>query len=503
MALASATWIMAAVTSGCHSPKIKKQGIENGKEMAEQYCGNCHQFVPPTVLDSATWKLHVLPNMAGRLGIRVWGESEYYPPSEGDHPTIDFSDWLDLVAYYTHTAPKQMDTAKLPQPFVKDWAVFKLTIPAVADTNMDATTCMVAWDTASSHLYTGTEETKLLNVYEPGGKLLHFFRMHSPVVHYSQYRNPATDTVERMFTTIGQIIATDQSRGEEILFNPEKEADPDYDIVAAFQPRPVQALPGDFNKDGLTDYIVCGFGHEQGALLRMQQKTGHKFDVDTIKSIPGAEQAQAGDFNNDGWPDVMVLFAHAQEGISLFLNNQHGGFTEKRLLDFMPVWGSTSFQYVDVNHDGQPDIVYTCGDNADYSTVLKPFHGVYVFLNKGNFKFEKAYFFPIHGCYKAMVADFDGDGDMDIATIAFFSDYINRPEEGMVYFEQDKPMHFIPHAIPVANMGRWICMDVADYDHDGDLDIFLGNFSKGLLAEGVKVPWNTRQPYIILENKIK
>ncbi|HEY0272204.1 MAG TPA: FG-GAP-like repeat-containing protein, partial [Chitinophaga sp.] len=423
LALAGAAWLLTGVISGCHSPKVKKRGIANGKEMAEQYCGSCHQFVPPSVLDSATWKLHVLPNMATRLGIRVWGESEYYPSGEGSTAALPFMDWLDIVTYYTHTAPKQMDTSRLPTPFVNDWAVFKLKVPAVADTGMDATTCMVAWDSASNHLYTATEETKFLNVYEPGGQRLKFFRMHAPVVHYSQYRAPGADTVERMFTTIGQIIATDEARGEEIRFNPEKEADPDYNIVAGFQPRPVYTLPADFNKDGLTDYMICGFGHEQGALLRMQQTRDHKFTVDTIRPIPGAIQAQGGDFNNDGWPDVMVLFAHAQEGVSLFLNDRRGAFTEKRLLDFLPVWGSTSFQYVDVNHDGLPDIVYTCGDNADYSTVLKPFHGLYIYLNKGNMKFEQAYFFPIHGCYKAMVTDFDGDGDMDIATIAFFSDY--------------------------------------------------------------------------------
>lgn len=501
--LAGATWMTVATISSCQQPKVKKHGLENGKEMAEQYCGSCHKYVPPSTLDSATWKLTVLPNMATRLGVRVWGQADYFQPNPGDHPAIGFEDWIDLVNYYLHAAPKQMDTSRLPEPFVNDWAVFEAKIPAFTDTSMDATTCMVAWDSSSNHLYTTTEETKSLKVYEPGGKLLQQFHTHSPVVHYTSSRDPRTDTVERLFTTIGQMIATDDAKGEQLRFNPEKETDPDYNIVAGFQPRPVYTVAGDFNKDQLTDYVVCGFGHEQGALLLMTQGADRKFKIDTIKSIPGAIQAQTGDFNNDGWQDVMVLFAHAQEGISVFYNNRHGGFTEKRLLDFLPVWGSSSFRYSDVNHDGQPDIVYTCGDNADYSQVLKPFHGVYVFLNKGNMKFEQSWFFPIHGCYKAMVDDFDGDGDMDIATIAFFADYEKRPEEGMVYFEQDKPMHFIPHAIPVAKLGRWICMDVADYDHDGDPDIILGNFSKGLLEEGAKTPWNKRIPFIVLQNRTR
>ncbi len=49
--------------------------------------------------------------------------------------------------------------------------------------------------------------------------------------------------------------------------------------------------------------------------------------------------------------------------------------------------------------------------------------------------FNQKYFFPINGCYKAMARDFDGDGDLDIATISFFADYEHQPEEGFVYLE--------------------------------------------------------------------
>lgn len=36
---------------------------------------------------------------------------------------------------------------------------------------------------------------------------------------------------------------------------------------------------------------------------------------------------------------------------------------------------------------------------------------------------------------------------MDIATIAFFADLKNNPSESFIYFEQDKPMHFMPHVV--------------------------------------------------------
>ncbi len=34
-----------------------------------------------------------------------------------------------------------------------------------------------------------------------------------------------------------------------------------------------------------------------------------------------------------------------------------------------------------------------------------------------------------------MARDFDGDGDLDLAVIAFFADYPKQPEEGFVYLE--------------------------------------------------------------------
>jgi hypothetical protein len=32
----------------------------------------------------------------------------------------------------------------------------------------------------------------------------------------------------------------------------------------------------------------------------------------------------------------------------------------------------------------------------------------------------------------------------------------NNPAEEFIYFEQDKPMQFKPHAVPVSKYGRWM-----------------------------------------------
>jgi hypothetical protein len=135
---------------------------------------------------------------------------------------------------------------------------------------------------------------------------------------------------------------------------------------------------------------------------------------------------------------------------------------------------------------------------------MKPYHGLYIFMNQGDWNFKQSYFYPINGCTKAIATDFDGDGDVDIATIAFFADLKDNPAEGFIYFEQDKSMSFKPHAVPVSNHGRWMSMDVADMNHDGKPDIVLGNYSMGLpIQPELKPFWDQHLPLIILENHTK
>lgn len=95
-------------------------------------------------------------------------------------------------------------------------------------------------------------------------------------------------------------------------------------------------------------------------------------------------------------------------------------------MPFPPVYGSSYFELADFNKDGFEDIVYTCGDNADYSPVLKPYHGVYIFINDGKNNFKQAFFFSINGCYKAIPRDFDGDGKPDIILGNFSVAPVNR-----------------------------------------------------------------------------
>ena len=264
--------------------------------------------------------------------------------------------------------------------------------------------------------------------------------------------------------------------------------------------RPVQLTAVDLNNDGLTDYLVCEFGHLSGSLSWLENKGNGKYQRHVIRAVPGAIKAYIQDYNHDGLPDLWVLFAQGDEGIFLFTNQGHGKFNEQKVLEFPPIYGSSYFELDDFNHDGYPDILYTCGDNADYSQVLKPYHGVYIFLNDGENHFTQKYFFPINGCYKAIARDFDGDGDLDIAAISFFADYARQPEEGFVYLENKGNFKFKPFTLPEGKSGRWLTMDAADLDGDGKIDIVLGNFSIGPSFIKSATNWKQGPPFLFLKN---
>ena len=264
--------------------------------------------------------------------------------------------------------------------------------------------------------------------------------------------------------------------------------------------RPVYLAKADLNKDGRNDFIVCEFGHFTGSLSWMENRGNDEFIRHELANQPGAIKAEVFDYNNDGFPDVWALFTQGKEGIVLFTNKGQGQFEQSELISFPAVNGSTYFELCDFNNDGFKDILYTCGDNADYSMILKPYHGVYIYLNNGKNIFKEKYFFPINGCFKAIPRDFDRDGDLDIASIAFFADYANRPSEGFVYLENKGDFRFEPYTIGEAVLGRWLTMDVGDIDEDGRIDILLGNFSIRPSVVRSSVDWSKGPPFIILKN---
>lgn len=271
--------------------------------------------------------------------------------------------------------------------------------------------------------------------------------------------------------------------------------------------RPVFMAYGDLNRDGHDDVVACEFGNFTGQLAWYQNNGRGGYDKRILREKPGAITAIIKDANGDGLPDIYALMAQGDEGVFLYENQGSGKFTEKRLLSFLPLNGSQHIELADFNKDGFDDIVYVCGDNADQTPILKSYHGIYIFLNDGKSNFKQSYFYQLNGAYKAMVRDYDLDGDLDIAAISFFPDYIRYPDESFIYLKNQGNLKFEDYSFPQAAKGRWVVMDAGDMDADGDVDLVLGSFVYFLPmgdTTGLGKKWLETSPsVIVLENTIR
>lgn len=481
--------LMLLVTASCTTREQKEE------RLARQYCSACHSFPEPSLLDKQRWS-HVMPQMALRMGVDI---SLLTTLSEEDYPyvmqtlpvnaMISHRDFDAIRNYYQRESP---DSLTLPEPFAaSDLDQFEVLPSEVLKRRPMIS--MLRADTVNKRLWISNRSSML---YRCDYNLNR--------IDSVQLTSPASSVLfeeggKGTIALMGIMDPNDQPKGSIGLVDGS-----DFRPVIDSLKRPVFIERADLNNDKRDDLIVCAFGNYGGALLVYENAGSGKFIRHVISGLPGTRKVVVRDFNDDGFPDILALFAQGDEQISMFTNAGSFRFRITTLLRFSPVYGSSYFDLTDFNKDGHWDIVYTNGDNADYSTIKKPYHGVRIFLNDGRNQFNESWFHPMYGCSMAHARDFDKDGDIDIAAISFFPDFEKTPERGFVYFENNNGK-LEPHTTPVAVDGRWLLMEPVDIDSDGYLDLLLGalDFDTGIPAE-LRERW-TNKPVdiLVLKNKGK
>ncbi len=496
----------------------------SGGELAKLHCGSCHQFVHPEILTKSIWSKDVLPAMGHRMGIYSDGErpDSLFDKGSGreaievanifpEHPVLAKEDWEKIVNYYVAQAP---DTLTRVRNRVKIKNGLKHFSYKEAHHSLppSLTTLVKILPENRGIVYGDTKPgiNKLIFLNENLHKESELSFKTAPI-HYAE----KSDTL--YLTTIGKNpFPNDRKDGDlQIIYKANRRMEYNKSkILVPDLKRPVSVAYGDITLNGMEDVVVCEFGNHTGQLSWFQNKGDNHYEKHVLRDAPGAIHSVITDLNHDGRPDIIALMSQGQEGLFYYENNGHEEktprgaptFTEKQLLSFSPLNGSQYFELCDFNDDGHLDILYVCGDNADKTPILKEYHGVYIYLNDGHQNFSLTWFYPQNGAYKAIARDFDQDGDVDIASISFFPDYVETPEESFIYLENNGNMEFTPYSFPESTRGRWMVMDVGDMDGDGDLDIVLGSFvyfSPMGDTTGLGDKWMQEGPsVIVLENTI-
>jgi hypothetical protein len=209
------------------------------------------------------------------------------------------------------------------------------------------------------------------------------------------------------------------------------------------------------------------------------------------------------DFNQDGYPDIAVLTGQETEKLLIYYNNREGGFEPAHLVfQQPPSYGHTYMEAVDFNNNGRLDLLVCAGDNGDYESPAKPYHGIRLYLNQDGRHFQEAAFLPMHGVFRAIARDFNGDGLIDIASIGFYPDYDNNPRESFVFWKNQGEFNFKPYTFRECISGRWMVMDVGDLSGNGHPDIVLGSLIRmpSEVPDFVRNIWETTGPSILILN---
>lgn len=222
---------------------------------------------------------------------------------------------------------------------------------------------------------------------------------------------------------------------------------------------------GDYDNDGDPDLFIANwrgqhnllYRNQDGALIR--QKDGPIVE-DSAWSSGGAW----GDYDADGDLDLFVTNQHNQHN-QLYRNDGIGGFSRVEEGDIVSDFGdSYSAAWGDYDGDGHLDLVVANSSKQPN----------FLYRNKGDSTFNRvqdaSWTADLANSVGVAWADFDDDGDLDL----FVANYSPEPNALYRNVGEGRLLRILDGAIAEDAApslgGSW-----ADFDNDGDLDLFVAN----------------------------
>ncbi|MEO9512517.1 MAG: VCBS repeat-containing protein [Flavobacteriaceae bacterium] len=450
---------------------------ERIETLFKNQCAGCHMAPSPEDLPKHLWETSVLPDMGARMGIRDSTYSPYVglPFSEQEQmirsgvynqkPTISREAWALLKDYIIQMAPDSLP--KIPhRDFKKGLTLFKQ-----KEINLDSipgsSITFLEIENEGGAIITANLKGDISKYDFKKNKTIKRDNFEMPITWYSNSKN--VDYV----TMVGILDPSERKRGK--IFKVSNES---LDQIAMDMHRPVHSTIYDFDNDGKDEVLVSEFGHLTGALC-LWELVGERYKKNVLLGQPGIIRTIVKDMNNDGKADIILLSTQGNEGITILYQTAPLSFQSETVIRFSPVYGSSWFDLLDYDGDGDEDIITVHGDNADKTYVHKPYHGMRIHINDGANNFEEKYFFPMYGATRFTANDFDEDGDIDIALVSSFPSYQESSDFSFVYLENKdaKNFKFEMFGLDEPSLGRWLLIDSNDIDGDGDKDIVLSTFS--------------------------
>jgi hypothetical protein len=230
---------------------------------------------------------------------------------------------------------------------------------------------------------------------------------------------------------------------------------------------------GDYDGDGRPDLFLATLFNTPAALFRNTASGFVRITQETSLNTPGSRAGAVWfDANNDGRQDLFVSTTVAQDDL-LYLGRPSGGLDR---VPGVPFNGSAGYgqsaMTFDFDRDGLADLFVPNGGGwqAEANLLLR---------NTGNGSFQRLTTGPVaeEVLYSvgSAAGDYDGDGwpDLFVANIYGPSSLFRNRGDGSFERLEDSAVARETESTG-ASSGVW-----ADYDNDGDLDLFTTNGGPG------------------------
>jgi len=465
-----------------------------------QRCGTvCHKFPPADILPRAAWRdelvrmqliMDGVPEPAGMMGV---GSAMIPLPPE----------MLPVQRYYEATAPQAL-AAHAPWPAspgartVFERQALRMagqtgpSYPAIAnvallDLDGDGTPEVVASDMRAGVVMKGSPIS---------GRPLEVIAEIPHPSHIELVDLDKDGLQDLLVGDLGSFQPADHSRGAIVWLRRARDGTYTPTVLADTLGRVADVRAADFDGDGDLDLVAAVFGWRRtGSLLLLENRTTNwatpQFVAAELDRRHGAIHAPVADLNGDGKPDIVVVFAQEHETVAALINTGKGTFRTETLFEAPhPNWGSSGIELVDMDKDGDLDVLHTHGDTFD-DFLLKPYHGITLLENRGTYPFTPRPVAALPGAHRAIAIDIDGDGDLDIAAAAMVAGGGGAAEAtlpGVVWIEQTAPYTWARHPIKMGGPA-YATLDAGDIDKDGRPDLVVGSFAFGKAMDSVVDVW--------------
>lgn len=464
-------------------------GRDSLERQVAAFCGDCHAVPPPASFPRRAWREQV------ELGHRFYVES--------GRTDLRVPPMNDVIGYYESRAPEELVLQTPPEPADGGKIRFERTtiafphhspfFPAVAhlrwtDARAAGRPALLFCDMSAGEVrrlipHRRNPETQLL------GKVPH-------PDHVEPCDLDGDGQEDLVVADLGTFLPEDHDRGQVVWLRggaAEKEPRVLLDGVG----RVADVQPADFDQDGDLDLVVAEFGWRRTGRLWLLEQLGAggpapQFRRRVLDDRHGVIHTPVVDLDRDGRLDFVALFSQEFESVEAFFNRGQGWF-ERRLLFAAqdPSFGSSGIQLVDLDGDGDTDVLYTNGDTLD-GFYLKPDHAIHWLENRGTFPFQHHVLSAMPGVIRALAVDLDGDGDRDVAACAYLPEQIlrgasQRAYDSLIWLEQTARGRFVRRGLQRSEDGH-MAMEVGDCDGDGRADLVLGGFAAKADANP---PWLT------------